>query len=109
MKKNRVIFYAVFGVFHLFLFIFSLYVDSQKDNFQFLVKLQGKIWLIKYGAFIGLALLAVDVIWNWNVERQHKKEKDQFQHELNTLKAKLFDLQEAARTPGIQQPPPKNT
>ncbi|HEX5168276.1 MAG TPA: hypothetical protein VFW11_03830 [Cyclobacteriaceae bacterium] len=97
MNKNRVIFYLVFGAFHLFLFLFSLYVDGQKENVTFLLSLQGKIWLIKYGAFFGLMLLVTDVIWQWRIEREYKKNNDQLNHELTHLKAKLFDLQEEAK------------
>lgn len=105
MKKNRLIFYAVFGGFHLFLFFFSLYVDSQKENIQFLLSLQGKIWLLKYGSFLGLILLATDIVWEWSSERTFKKENDQLNHELNMLKAKLFDLQEAAKSSSVSSSP----
>lgn len=94
MKKNRIIFYIFFGVFHLFIFIFSLYVDSQKDNLEFLFSLQRKIWLIKFGSFIGLILLAIDVIWILRGEREHVREKSRLDDEMTRLKAKLFDLQE---------------
>ena len=97
MSKNRLIFYGAFGAFHLFLFLFSLYVDSQKDNVQFLLSLQGKIWLIKYGAFLGLVLLITDAIWEWRSERYYQKNNDQLKNELTHLKAKLFDLQEDAK------------
>ena len=104
MKKNRLIFYAVFGAFHIFLFFFSLYIDNQKENIQFLLSLQGKIWLLKYGSFLGLVLLVTDIIWEWSSERSFKKENDHLNHELNMLKAKLFDLQEAAKSSTAQPP-----
>lgn len=96
MKKNRLIFYAFFALFHLFIFFFSLYMDGEKDNFQFLFSLQKKIGLLKYGSFIGLILLAIDIVWLMRGERQHAIEKKQWDHEMTTLKAKLFDLQEKA-------------
>jgi hypothetical protein len=97
MKKNRIIFYAVFALFHLFIFIFSLYMDSQKDNIQFLLSMQKKIWMLKYGSFIGLILLVVDVIWLMRGEKQHERQRLQHESEMTSLKAKLFDLQEAAK------------
>jgi hypothetical protein len=45
----------------------------------------------------GLTLLLADVTWSWIINRDSKKEKEALTHELNMLKAKLFDLQEAAR------------
>jgi hypothetical protein len=97
MKKNRIIFYAVFALFHLFIFVFSLYMDSQKDNLQFLLSMQKKIWMLKYGSFIGLILLLVDVIWLSRENKQHEREQLALQNEMTALKAKLFDLQEAAK------------
>lgn len=99
MGKNRLIFYVVFGLFHLSIFLFSLYVDSHQDNIQFLIAMQKRIWLLKYGSFFGLSLLIADAIWHLKEERDHIKEKDKVQKELTALKAKLFDLQEEAKQP----------
>jgi hypothetical protein len=104
MKKNRIIFYVFFALFHLFIFFFSLYMDSQKDNIQFLLSMQKKIWMLKYGSFIGLVLLLVDVVWLIRGERTHNQERNQLETEMNTLKAKLFDLQEAAKKTGSRMP-----
>ena len=103
MKKNRLIFYAVFGAFHLFLVIFTMYVDSQRNDFAFLTQMLGWIWLMKYGAFLGLILLVTDVVWDLMTNKENQKEQAALNHEINTLKAKLFDLQEAAKGPA--QPP----
>lgn len=111
MNNNRVIFYIVFAGFHLFLFFFSLYVDSQKDNVQFLIDLQSKIWMLKYGSFLGLFLLITNIIWDLRKTKLHKKETDHLNHELNSLKAKLFDMQEEGRKtelrPSPEPPKPK--
>lgn len=103
MKKNRVIFFLIFGAFHLFVFFFSLYVDSQKDNLQFLLTLQSKIWMLKYGSFLGLMLLGVNIIWDWRKEIKHRKETDHLNNELNSIKAKLFDLQEEEKKVKLRQ------
>ena len=97
MKKDRLIFYAIFAVFHLFIFGFTMYMDSQKSNYNFLFSMLNKIWMLKYGSLIGLILLVVDVIWLMRGEKQHAAEKMQLQNELTNLKAKLFDLQENAK------------
>lgn len=99
MKKNRLIFYGFFALFHLFIFFFSLYVDSQKNNLEFLFSMQKKIWMLKYGSFIGLILLIVDVIWLLKSEKNHSRELTKMEGDMTHLKAKLFDLQEAARKP----------
>lgn len=97
MKKNRLIFYSIFAFFQLSIFLFTVYMDVQKDNLDLLFALLRKIWMLKYGALVGLLLLAVDVIWFMKSERDHQKEKAIAQTEMNNLKAKLFDLQEAAK------------
>jgi hypothetical protein len=105
MKKNRLIFSLIFGLFHVFIVIFSLYMDNQKDNIGVLLSMQKKIWLIKYGSFLGLILLITDFVWSMRGEKEHVVEKDKLEQELKTLKAKLFDLQEAAKSQ--QNYPPK--
>ena len=103
MKKSRLIFYIIFSAFHLFIFFFSLYVDSEKNNIQFLLSLQSKIWLMKYGSLIGIILLATDLAWDWTARRSFKNEKDKLNHEIDALKAKLFDMQEARREIPVQK------
>jgi hypothetical protein len=97
MKKNRLIFYAIFGAFHLFLVIFSFFVESNRNDFSFLTQILKMVPLMKWGAFLGLALLITDVVWDLKTSRESNKEKDVLTHEINTLKAKLFDLQESAK------------
>lgn len=97
MKKNRLIFYSVFGILHLFIFFFSLYMDSQKENFQFLIQMQGRIWMLKYGSFILLVLFAMNVILHYRDNSRNEREKKDLVKELNTLKAKLYDMQEAEK------------
>ena len=97
MKKNRLIFYLVFGALHLFIFFFSLYMDNQKDNVQFLIKLQGKIWMLKYGSLILLGMFGFNIILHIRDIRRHKREREELDLEMNTLKAKMFDIQEEAK------------
>jgi hypothetical protein len=104
MKKNRLIFYAIFALFHLFIFLFSLYMDGQKDNIQFLLSMQKKIWMLKYGSFIGLALLIVDFLWLRRDEKEVARQHEAHEKEMTALKAKLFDLQEAAKKPSTRLP-----
>jgi hypothetical protein len=98
MKQNRLIFYSVFGVLHLFIFLFSIYMDSQKDNFAFLIDMQGRIWMLKYCSFVLLILFVTSIILHVRDNRRHKREIDQLNLDLNTLKAKMFDLQEGKKT-----------
>jgi len=67
--------------------------------------------LFKYGTLLGLILVIIDVIWSWIINRDSQKEKSALTHELNTLKAKLFDMQEQqAKVINVPKTPsaPKN-
>ncbi len=98
MKKNRLIFYLVFGALHVFIFLFTIYMDSKKNDFEFLIQLQGKIWMLKYCSFVLLLMMIGNVILHYRDNRRNEKEKQQMNHEINTLKAKVYDFQEAAKT-----------
>ena len=104
MKQNRLIFFAIFGAFHLFLVIFSFYVESNKNDFAFLSQLLKWVTIMKWGAMFGLLLLLADVIWSLMISRETNKEKAALTHEINTLKAKMFDLQEAASNAPATRP-----
>jgi hypothetical protein len=105
MKRNRLIFYSVFGVLHLIIFIFSIYMDNQQDNIEFLMFIRKKIWMLKYGSFILLILMIINVILHYRDNHRNIREKESLNHELTQLKAKLYDLQENAKvTPVIENP-----
>ena len=101
MTKNRWIFYSVFGVFHLSAFIFTVTIDN---NSSILFKMVGWVPTFKWVTLLGLILLIVDVIWVLSRNKEEAKEKAALNHELNTLKAKLFDMQEASRNTEAQRP-----
>lgn len=95
MTKNRLIFYAIFAAFNLAAFIFTLILEN---NTSMLFSMVQYVPWFKYGTLLGLILVIIDVIWSWIINRESQKEKAALTHELNTLKAKLFDLQEEAKS-----------
>jgi hypothetical protein len=99
MNQKRLIFYLVFAVFHLGAFIFTLVLPSVLFDMVKYVP-----WF-KYATFFGLLLLVTDVVWSYVINRDAQREKDALTHELNTLKAKLYDLQEAGKDTSAPKPP----
>ncbi len=99
MKKNRWIFYSLFGLFHLIAFIFTFILDN---NTSLMFKMVGWVPYFKWVTLLGLLMLIADLLWALSVNKESAKERDALQHELNTLKAKLFDLQEASRKSPVQ-------
>lgn len=100
MKRNTLIVYAVFLVFMLILIGTTFYFESivEKGNFNKMIELAKNATLFKYLSFVGLILLAADFGMNYMTIRQLHKDKEAWQSEMTTLKAKLFDLQEAGKT-----------
>jgi uncharacterized membrane protein YhaH (DUF805 family) len=99
MKKNRLIFYSVFGVLHLFIFIFSLYMDSNSENISLLLKLQGKIWMLKYCSLFLLIMFTTNLILHIRDNNRNKRLHDAQQREITELKAKLYDKGQQQKTP----------
>jgi hypothetical protein len=46
---------------------------------------------------LGLVLLIIDFVWWWSESKEAEKEKNASRHENNTLKAKVYDLQETTK------------
>ena len=103
MNQRRRIFFAIFGLYHLFIFIFVIYVESRKDLSD-LLSLYNSLKLFKYGALLGVVLFAIDVIWNFVELRAARKEHETLRHENNTLKAKVYDLQQSPKQPVKETP-----
>ena len=105
MNQRRRIFFAIFGLYHIFVFIFVIYVESRKDLSD-LLSLYNSLKLFKYGALLGVVLFAIDVIWNFIEMRTARKEHETLRHENNTLKAKVYDLQQSPKQPVKETPSP---
>ncbi len=99
MNQRRRIFFIIFGAYHLLTLIFVLYIEAQKEDLSFLYSLYAKMWVMRYGAMFGLLLFVVDFAWNWFETKNMDKEKDVMRHENNTLKAKVYDLQQPSVDP----------
>ena len=104
MTKIRLIFYAVFAAFHLGAFIFTLILQS---NTTLLLKMAGYISTLKYITLFGLVLFVVDVVWSLKINREAQQEKNALAHELNMLKARLYDIQEGKDVSVPKSNPPK--
>jgi len=94
MNQRRRIFFIIFGSYHLLILFFILFIEAQKEDLSLLYGLYSKLWMMRYGAMLGVLLFAVDFIWNWIETRNLGREKDVMRHENNTLKAKVYDLQQ---------------
>lgn len=97
MKKNRLIFYSVIGGLHLLIFLFTLYIDSHRDNSQLMFGIYDKIGWLKYAVFVLMVLFVTNIILHVRDNKRHQRENVQLIQELNTLKAKLYDLQESGK------------
>lgn len=96
MNQRRRIFFIIFGTYHLVTLFFILFIEAQKEDLSLLYGLYSKIWMMRYGAMLGVLLFVTDFIWNWIEKRNAEREKEVMRHENNTLKAKVYDLQQPA-------------
>jgi hypothetical protein len=98
MKNPRKTLFYLFLAYNAILFIGSMYVDSKQNDLGFLLNFKSYIPWMKYITFTGLVLFLVSyVIVNRDIRligSEVKKSKE----EHTTLKAKLFDLQEASKS-----------
>ncbi len=104
MNQRRRIFFIIFGIYHLMILIFTLYIEATKEDIGKMLDLHGYIWLLPYGAMFGLLLFLTDFIWNWIEHRNAGRVKEVMRHENNTLKAKVYDLQQPATSPVKDSP-----
>jgi hypothetical protein len=105
MKQNRLIFYTVFGVLHLFIFLFSFYLEYiGKHDTGKLFSLYQNFWALKYCSLILVILFITNIILHIRDNRRNLREKDELNKELDTLKARLFDLQETSKRAPEQNP-----
>jgi len=101
MNKRRLYFYGVFGAFHIIFFVFTIVMDTSP---AFLLDLIGYIPVFKYIAFLGVAMVATDFVWTWFETKAAKKRDDDARLENNTLKAKVYDLQEGKTKAEVPTP-----
>jgi hypothetical protein len=95
MKKPKSIFFLVYLLFHVFLLVISIYVNFRSEDFEFLLYLRSKMDLMVYGSALGLILFFINLVFSGLETRNHAKDKEILEKEVNALKAKMFDLQEA--------------
>jgi hypothetical protein len=102
MKKNRVIFYLIFALFHIAAFIFTIALGNDSG---FLMSMFSWVPYFKWVTLVGVVLVLIDFIWSWAAAKDRAREREALSHEVNTLKAKLFDMQEEmTRSTGGQRP-----
>jgi hypothetical protein len=94
MIRNRLIFFIVFGIFHLGALIFTVMLDNDTG---LLFKMVSYVPSFKWITLFGFFMVVGDFLWFLKDYLVTKKEKAALTQELDTLKARLFDLQEAAK------------
>ena len=97
MKKPKSIFFLVYFLFHVILLVVSVYVNYRSEDFEFLLWLREKMSLMVWVSAAGLLLFFINMIFSGMDTRSAKSEKDALNQEINALKAKMFDLQDATK------------
>ncbi|MDX1628854.1 MAG: hypothetical protein R3345_09155 [Fulvivirga sp.] len=95
MKKPKSIFYFIYFLFHVMLLGVSIYVNYRSEDFEFLLKLRSQMDILTYVSVVGLVLFGINIVLISMEHRNHKKTKEKLEGEVNAIKAKMYDLQDA--------------
>ena len=63
MNTRRIIFLSFFGLYQLTIVLFTIYMESMRDDLNFLFEIFRYIGLFKYGALLGVLLLVIEFFW----------------------------------------------
>lgn len=63
MTKRRILFLSLFALFQVTVFVFTMYVESKREDFNFLLDMMKKINYFKYGALFGVIFIAIEIWW----------------------------------------------
>lgn len=106
MKKGRIIFFSIFGGYQFILFLFTLYIRAKHQDPLALIWMLSWTAMFVVGAALGLILLTIDYFWAKRLTKNAHTAEESLRQENNTLKAKLYDLQEQHKPVAHVPPPP---
>ncbi|MGC4021099.1 MAG: hypothetical protein QM734_03720 [Cyclobacteriaceae bacterium] len=64
MSTRRIIFLLIFGLYQLTIVFFTIYMESMKDDLNFLFEIFKYIGMFKYGALLGVVLVVIEFFWS---------------------------------------------
>lgn len=98
MKKGKTIFLIVYLVFHLVLLVAAIVVNQRAEDFKFLFSVRDNMGAAVWFAVVGLILFILNAMMVSISTRNHEKTEEKLRQEINTLKSKLYDLQDTRPT-----------
>ncbi|MGK7392527.1 MAG: hypothetical protein ACNS60_19385 [Candidatus Cyclobacteriaceae bacterium M2_1C_046] len=104
MKRGKTIFLIIYLVFHLLLLVSAIVVNLRSEDFEFLFSVRDQMGTMVWFAIIGLVLFIINVIIMSVSNNHHKKKEEELRQEINSLKAKIYDLQDAKSSVTPTQP-----
>lgn len=106
MKRGKTIFLVIYLVFHLIFLVAAIVVNLRSEDFEFLFSVRDNMQLTVWFAAAGLLLFIINVVLISSSTRHHEKKEEGLRNEINSLKAKIYDLQDAKST-ATPAPTPK--
>lgn len=101
MKTFKIIVYSALLIFHLSAIII---ISVGRNDLNFLLDLFKRMDMMMYGAYFGLLLFLIVLIFEWKNQKHLKKVEQNHVKEVNEIKARLYDQKESTAT----SVPPKN-
>lgn len=98
MKKGKTIFLIIYLLFHLILLVSAIVVNLRSEDFEFLFSVRDNMSMTVWFAIIGMILFVINVVMITSSTSHHTKKEEGLRQEINSLKAKMYDLQDARKT-----------
>jgi ABC-type transport system involved in cytochrome bd biosynthesis fused ATPase/permease subunit len=100
MKKGKTIFLIVYLAFHVVLLVGAIVVNLRSEDFEFLFSVRDNMASAVWFAVLGLLLFIINIIMISLSTRNHEKQEEKLRQEVNSLKAKVYDLQDVNTSSG---------
>lgn len=114
MKKFQIIFFSVYGVFHLGLVAMTFYIHNlfSDNNLTELLKMAKRVPTMRWLALGGLVIFGLNVLMFVIQKQRYESKIKELENEKNRYKAKMFDMQESSgkssATSEVSQDEPKS-
>lgn len=94
VKDGKTNFLIVYLLFHLILLVGTIYLNVKSESPFELIEHLPKIAALPWFAVAGIILFFINVIIIAASDRYHSKKEEGLRQEINSLKAKLYDLED---------------
>ena len=99
MKKVQIIFFSIYGLFHLGIVFMAFYVHNlfSTSNLVELFSMKDYVPTMRWIGLGGLIIFALNILMFMIMKKNFESKYKVLENEKNKYKAEMFDMQEAAK------------